>query len=135
MGKAEDSFRAGRLAAGLEELQAEVRQKPADVKLRIFLAQLLMMVGQWERAVTQLSVIENDISEALAYLDSCQTCSTDYAPTECGACNHQGHQKGEAPPLFAGLSRRPSSVDDDKEFDVPVTGLSRDPLTPREGSN
>lgn len=57
MGKAEDSFRAGRLAAGLEELQAEVRQKPADVKLRIFLAQLLMMVGQWERAVTQLSVI------------------------------------------------------------------------------
>jgi type VI secretion system protein ImpE len=57
MGKAEDSFKAGRLTAALEELQAEVRQKPADVKLRIFLAQLLMMVGQWDRAVTQLSVI------------------------------------------------------------------------------
>lgn len=57
MGKAEDSFKAGRLTVALEELQAEVRQKPADVKLRIFLAQLLMMMGQWDRAVTQLSVI------------------------------------------------------------------------------
>jgi type VI secretion system protein ImpE len=65
MGKAEDSFRAGRLEASLEELQAEVRQKPADVKLRIFLAQLLMMVGQWERAVTQLAVIGEMDASAL----------------------------------------------------------------------
>ncbi|HEX5061614.1 MAG TPA: MerR family transcriptional regulator [Kofleriaceae bacterium] len=72
--------------------------------------------------ITQLSVIENDINEALAYLDSCQTCSTDYAPTECGACDHQGHQKGEAPPLFAGISKR----HEEKEFDVPVTVLYRE---------
>lgn len=65
MGKAEESFRAGRLAAALDELQAEVRQKPADAKLRIFLAQLLMMVGQWERAVTQLSVIGEMDASAL----------------------------------------------------------------------
>jgi type VI secretion system protein ImpE len=65
MGKAEDSFRAGRLAASLEELQAEVRQKPADAKLRIFLAQLLMMVGQWDRAVTQLAVIAEMDAAAL----------------------------------------------------------------------
>jgi acyl-CoA synthetase (AMP-forming)/AMP-acid ligase II len=84
-----------------------------------------------DRVNAQLSVIENDITEALAYLDSCQTCSSDYAPTECGACDHQGHQKGEAPPLFAGLSRR----HDEKEFDVPVTVLTRDALTPREGNN
>jgi type VI secretion system protein ImpE len=65
MGKAEESFRAGRLTASLEELQAEVRQKPADAKLRIFLAQLLMMVGQWDRAVTQLSVIGEMDASAL----------------------------------------------------------------------
>lgn len=65
MGKAEDSFRAGRLTASLEELQTEVRQKPADVKLRIFLAQLLMMIGQWDRAVTQLSVIGEMDASAL----------------------------------------------------------------------
>lgn len=65
MGKSEDSFKAGRLTAALEELQAEVRQKPADVKLRIFLAQLLMVMGQWDRAVTQLAVISEMDAGAL----------------------------------------------------------------------
>ncbi len=65
MGKAEDSFKAGHLTAALDELQAEVRQKPADVKLRIFLAQLLMMMGQWDRAVTQLAVISEMDAGAL----------------------------------------------------------------------
>lgn len=73
--------------------------------------------------ITQLQVIENDLSEALAYLDSCKTCSTEHLPTECGACDHHGHLKGEAPPLFAGLSKRPS---EEKAFDVPVTVLYRE---------
>jgi DNA-binding transcriptional MerR regulator len=65
--------------------------------------------AQIREQIMQLQVIENDLSEALAYLDSCQTCSDDYAPAACGDCDHHGHQKGEAPPLFAGLSRRGSS--------------------------
>ena len=73
--------------------------------------------------ITQLQVIENDLNEALAYLDSCQPCSTEFAPTECGECNHQGHHKGEAPLLFAGLSKRSP---EEKEFDVPVTVLYRE---------
>jgi hypothetical protein len=92
--------------------------------------------------IIQLQVIENDLSEALAYLDSCQTCSDDYAPKACGECDHHGHLKGEAPPLFAGLSRRPGagSADDPgapaspaapakdkpRDFDVPVTVLFRE---------
>jgi MerR family copper efflux transcriptional regulator len=80
---------------------------------------------QIREQITQLAVIENDLSEALAYLDSCQTCSSDYAPTECGACDHQGHHKGDAPPLFAGLSKRPTS-DGEKSYDVPVTVLYRE---------
>src|SRR5882762_1284792 len=43
---------------------------------------------QIREQITQLQVIENDLSEAVAYLDSCQQCSTDYAPTECGDCDH-----------------------------------------------
>jgi MerR family copper efflux transcriptional regulator len=61
---------------------------------------------QIREQIMQLQVIENDLSEAVTYLDSCQTCSDDYAPASCGDCDHHGHQKGEAPPLFAGLSRR-----------------------------
>ena len=86
--------------------------------------------SQIREQIMQLQVIENDLSEALTYLDSCQTCTDEYAPTACGECDHHGHQKGEAPPLFAGLSRRPASGaagdDKSKDFDVPVTVLYRE---------
>ena len=68
--------------------------------------------------ITKLQVIENDMTEALEYLDSCQTCSPVYAPTECGACDHEGHHAGEAPRLFAGLSRP-----EKRDYDVPVDAL------------
>ena len=53
---AEESVRAGRLDEALAELQAQVRKQPADPKLRIFLFQLLSVMGQWDRALTQLKV-------------------------------------------------------------------------------
>ncbi|HKE46313.1 MAG TPA: type VI secretion system accessory protein TagJ [Steroidobacteraceae bacterium] len=70
MSAAEASFRAGDLQRALEQLQAEVRQKPADAKLRIFLAQLLMVVGQWDRALNQLSVIADLDAGALPMVHS-----------------------------------------------------------------
>jgi type VI secretion system protein ImpE len=53
---AEESVRAGRLEEALADLQGQVRKRPADPRLRIFLFQLLSVVGQWERALTQLQV-------------------------------------------------------------------------------
>jgi MerR family copper efflux transcriptional regulator len=78
--------------------------------------------------IMQLQVIENDLDEALGYLDSCTPCSTDHAVSECGECTHHGHRKGEAPPLFAGLSMSRPDKDKaaDKDFDVPVTVLFRE---------
>ncbi len=52
----EDHLRSGDPEAALAALQALVRAKPADVKLRIFLFQLLCVLGDWKRAVTQLKV-------------------------------------------------------------------------------
>ena len=43
-------------ASALKALTDEVRAKPADSKLRVFLAQLLCVLGQWERALNQLNV-------------------------------------------------------------------------------
>jgi DNA-binding transcriptional MerR regulator len=83
---------------------------------------------QIREQITQLQVIENDLVEALSYLDSCQPCSTDHGPSECAACDHHGHQKGEAPLLFAGLSQS-NTVEDEKppkEYDVPVKMLYRE---------
>ena len=54
---AEELFKAGRLTECLQRLQAEVRDHPADVKRRIFLFQLLSVMGDWTRAGTQLKVL------------------------------------------------------------------------------
>ncbi len=54
---AETALRAGDPRAALQQLTAAVRAKPADASLRVFLAQLLCVLGQWERAHTQLNVV------------------------------------------------------------------------------
>jgi type VI secretion system protein ImpE len=54
---AEARFRAGDLAGSLADLQAAVKSDPANSKLRIFLVQVLMVLGDWDRALNQLKVI------------------------------------------------------------------------------
>lgn len=54
---AEAAIRAGTPNVALTSLTAAVKAAPADPKLRIFLAQLLCVLGQWERAHTQLNVV------------------------------------------------------------------------------
>jgi len=45
------------LQEALAELQAQVRKEPANAKYRVFLVQLLAVLGQWERALNQLNVL------------------------------------------------------------------------------
>ena len=52
----EDSLRAGDPQQALKQLQDLIRSKPGDAKLRVFLFQLLCVLGQWERALNQLNV-------------------------------------------------------------------------------
>jgi type VI secretion system protein ImpE len=63
---AEEHVRAGRLAEALAALQAEVKKRPSDPKLRIFLFQILAVMGQWERSLTQLEVASDLDPEAVA---------------------------------------------------------------------
>jgi type VI secretion system protein ImpE len=53
---AEESVRRGNLREALLDLQAQVKKQPADPRLRVFLFQLLSVMGQWDRAATQLDV-------------------------------------------------------------------------------
>jgi type VI secretion system protein ImpE len=57
MSTAEELFGAGDLAGCIAQLQNDVRRQPADGKLRVFLAQLLMVTGEWDRAINQLKVV------------------------------------------------------------------------------
>jgi type VI secretion system protein ImpE len=64
--QAEALLRAGEPAQALSALQNEVRSQPADAKKRIFLFQLLCVLGQWERALNQLNVAAELDNAALA---------------------------------------------------------------------
>jgi type VI secretion system protein ImpE len=60
---AEDHLRAGDPVQALTLLQDRVRAKPGDARLRVFLFQILCVLGQWPRALTQLNVAaELDVS-------------------------------------------------------------------------
>jgi type VI secretion system protein ImpE len=63
---AELTLKGGNPAAALSQLQEQVREKPSDASLRIFLFQLLCVLGQWERALNQLEVASNLDPAALA---------------------------------------------------------------------
>ncbi len=54
---AEQLLREAQPEAALKALQDEIRNRPADAKLRVFLFQLLCVLGRWERAMQQLQVI------------------------------------------------------------------------------
>ncbi len=54
--QASDLLREGKIDEALARLQDGVRASPADPKLRVFLFQLLCVLGKWDRAMTQLNV-------------------------------------------------------------------------------
>ncbi len=53
---AETLLADGEPRAALQALQSEVRERPAEAKLRVFLFQLLCVLGDWVRAGKQLEV-------------------------------------------------------------------------------
>jgi type VI secretion system protein ImpE len=53
---AKELLQQGKLEEARDALQKEVRAKPNDAKLRVFLFQLLAAMGEWERALNQLNV-------------------------------------------------------------------------------
>ncbi len=64
--QAEDLLREGRLEEALADLQNAVRNDPANPKYRVFLFQLLSVLGDWNRALNQLNVVGEMDASALA---------------------------------------------------------------------
>jgi len=63
---AEEMLKQGDLNTALQLLQEQIRHDPSDVRLRIFLFQLLALLGDWDRAMTQLSVAAEMDHSAIA---------------------------------------------------------------------
>src|SRR4051812_30012530 len=67
---ADENVRAGRLEQALADLQTDVRKRPGDAKLRVFLFQLLTVMGQRDRALAQLKVAADLDAAALAMMQT-----------------------------------------------------------------
>lgn len=52
----ENMLKEGRLDEALQALTVQVRSHPADARRRVFMFQLLSLLGQWQRAQNQLKV-------------------------------------------------------------------------------
>lgn len=68
--QATELLRAGKLQEALADLQKQVRQEPASAKHRIFLFQILAVLGDWDRALTQLNVAGELDAGALAMVQT-----------------------------------------------------------------
>ena len=65
MNLAEQHLQEGNLSDALIQLQNQVKKDPANAKLRTFLFQLLAVLGEWDRALTQLNVAGDLDAETL----------------------------------------------------------------------
>jgi MerR family copper efflux transcriptional regulator len=57
-----------------------------------------------QETVARLQRLVGDLTETLAYMDSCRSCEPTHNQTECGTCGIHGHA-GQAPLLVEGISR------------------------------
>ena len=74
---AEELVAAGEPQAALAVLQAQIRVHASDAKLRVFLFQLLCVLGQWDRALKQLDVCgemdDANLAMVATYRDAVQS--------------------------------------------------------------
>jgi type VI secretion system protein ImpE len=70
--KAQELLKEKNPSQALKALEDAVRKDPADPKLRIFLFQLLCVLGDWTRAMTQLGVVMEMDPKALLMVRTCK---------------------------------------------------------------
>lgn len=70
--QAETLVKEGKLEEALADLQSAVKAKPAEAKLRVFLFQLLAVMGRWDRALTQLNVAAEMDAANLLMAEMCR---------------------------------------------------------------
>jgi len=72
MSQAEELLREGKLDEALAKLQEQIRDDPAKAELRMFLFQLLSVMGNWSKAMTQLNVAAELDGEKMLVAEICR---------------------------------------------------------------
>jgi len=91
---AEESLRAGKLKESLAQLQEQIRAEPANSKYRVFLFQLLAVMGEWDRAMTQLKVLGDMDAGTLAMVQAYRD------PLKCEGIRAEVFSGAIAPTIF-----------------------------------
>jgi len=91
----EEYLQSGDVSGALDSLKDLVRKHPADAKYRIFLFQLLALLGEWDSALTQLNLSGDMDASALAMMHMYRDVIA------CEAFREQVF-KGEKDPVFLG---------------------------------
>lgn len=73
---AQELLKQGKLDDCLKALEADIRKDPAEPKRRIFFFQVLCVLGQWERALTQLGVIAEMDPKSSLMAQACRAAIT-----------------------------------------------------------
>src|SRR5438046_1741630 len=104
--QARDVFRAGRFPECLATLQDVVRNDPASPAPRLFLFQVQSLLGQWDRALTQLKVLTDlDPARADVYALYAGAVRGEIVRREVFAGRREPAVPGGAPPwMAAGLA-------------------------------
>lgn len=92
---AQQLINEGDLPAALKALQEVVRKDPSSAKQRVFLFQLLVVMGNWSRALTQLNVAAELDASTLAMMQTYREA------LQCEALRSQIFA-GKRPPLIFG---------------------------------
>jgi len=100
---AEDLLKEGKVDECLAQLKADIRRRPSDDKLRVFLAQLQCVIGNWDKALAQLKVAaEMDAGNLLLAQFYSQVISCELLREEIFAGKRTPLVCGE-PPTWLGL--------------------------------
>jgi type VI secretion system protein ImpE len=89
-----DALRTGNLDQALADLKNEVRNAPEDPRHRVFLFQLLSVVGDWPKALAQLDVVRSLDPGAIAMVRTYESV------LECEAYRHDVFAGERTPPIL-----------------------------------
>ena len=83
--------------------------------------------------IAKLQTTEQDLVEAIDYLNKCSGCDDQYTPASCVDCSQQGHEPDDVPQLFAGLSEAANPYHVDAESLRRTQNDARDGTSPKGG--
>ncbi len=94
-------FTLAQIQGFVADLEGSQTGSSATVKARDVFENKLVELRQ---QISKLQGCESDLVDALNYLEGCAKCESDFTPENCQHCIQNGHDPGQVPELFSGMT-------------------------------